>query len=69
MLDALPSAEYDDGGQDVTDTEQMDEDISDDDGDQPTTPFPLLSAKSVNIVAYGWDSKLATFLDIVDALI
>jgi hypothetical protein len=68
MLDELPSAESDDGVQDVTDSEQMDEDISNDDDDQPTTPFPLLSAKSVHIVAYGWDSKLTTFYDIIDAI-
>jgi hypothetical protein len=69
MLEALPKDESDDGLENVTDTEQMDEEISDEeDDDQPSTPFPLLSAKSVHIIAFGWDSKLATLLDVVDAL-
>ena len=67
MLATLPPS-TDEGMEDVTDCEQVDADVSASDEEKPTTAFPILSNKPVHIIAYGWDAKHSTFLDVVDAI-
>jgi hypothetical protein len=69
MLAVLPPSPTDASMGDVTDSEQVNADVSpSDDDEKPTTEFPILNNKAVHIIAYGWDSKQSTFLDVIDAI-